>query len=129
MVGYRRTYLGRVVVHVAHPALPARRDPLALSWEPLSVFGELNEATLVLVLAVPVLVVAVAVLVSADAGSELITETSLLVSRPKRLTAEDSPHQTLFAVDLPELWAHHADGHTPRSHFSFPSNLLIIILL
>ena len=85
--------------------------------EPSASVGELNKATLILVLVVQVLVVPVAVFVRAHVGSQLVAETSLLVSGSVWLTAQHSAHETLLPVELPKLRAHHSDGHTPRSHF------------
>ena len=111
------TYLGRVIVHVVHPALPRWCDFLDLGRHPVRVVCILNEATLVLVLAVPIFVVAVAEFVFTDTGCELVAETCLLVREPEWLTPKDGPHQTFLAVDCLELWTHHSDGDSPRPHY------------
>ena len=95
-----------------HPPLPGRSNVVWL-WEPLSIVSEFNESTLVLVLVVEVLVVSVAVLVCADQSGKLISKTCLLVRGSVWLTSEDGSHESLLAVELPELRAHHSDGHTP----------------
>ena len=110
--------LGWVVVHVVHPAMPCWTDFLR-RWEPMSIVRVLNEATLVFVLVIQVFVVSVSVLIRADKRRKFVTETSLLMCWTVGLTPEDSSHQTFLSVKLPELRAHHADGHTPRSHIYY----------
>uniref|UniRef100_A0A7S3CKB7 Secreted protein n=1 Tax=Strombidium rassoulzadegani TaxID=1082188 RepID=A0A7S3CKB7_9SPIT len=108
--------LGGVVVHVVHPALPAGRDLLGNRGEELSSVGELHPPPLVLVLVREVLVVAVAELVHADQGRDLVGEAGLLVRGFVDFAPEDSAHEPLLAVELPELRVEHTRVDAPRSH-------------
>ena len=101
---------------MVHPSVPGRRNFLR-GWEPAARVCKLNEAALILVFVIKVLVIAVAVFIDADEWRELISEASLLVRGTVGLASQNGSHKTLFAVKLPKLRAHHADGQTPRSHF------------
>ena len=105
-----------VVVHVVYPALPSGRNLLNHSGESLTVIGVFDPATLVFTMVSEVLIIPVSKLIGSDTRYNFIIETSLLMGKLVRFTSLQSSSKAILSDKLPELWAEHANGHSPRSH-------------
>ena len=114
------TYLGRVIVLVVHPALPARRNFLRVAaWKPGTCVSELHKTALVFVLASEVLIIPVTEFICANQWCEIVAETSFLVRVPHWFSAQQSANETFLSVQFHKLRSHHANGNAPRPHFDY----------